>query len=235
MQNSTSVIKRISLFTLLAFCLTFGSLQAQFTVSPDTVVSGTVYQNGYEHLQIDFANTTQSDLSLEWETVSNTFPPSWGITLCDYQSCFAEIIQGRDMERIPTGVSGFISISFNPGDTLGSGEAVFKVREKGNAASEVTVHFQMTSIVGIEDDLLAERVTVYPNPTSNQVTLRAINGDLDAGQLSLISLTGATVNRTEVTQGQEVTLNMRDLSPGVYFLHYETSNGVLTRKVFKTN
>ena len=87
-----------------------------------------------------------------------------------------------------------------------------------------------TNNVGIEQfDLKELKATVFPNPFSEQFTIKS-----DAQQLSatIRDLQGKIVFRdTELVTTQPVELSM--LSPGIYFLELKSHNSITIKKLIK--
>ena len=85
-----------------------------------------------------------------------------------------------------------------------------------------------TNPVGIE---VAENSTVllkiYPNPTSNQLT---INTEIEILEIEIIDLTGKIIM---TTNGNSTTINVTDLTPGSYFIKVITEENTITKKFVK--
>ena len=79
--------------------------------------------------------------------------------------------------------------------------------------------------LGIAADATAD-ATVYPNPTTGLCNVRC-NG---MRQLQVINSLGQTL-RTVATQGDDLTLDLRDLARGVYILRIHTTAGTVTKKL----
>jgi len=68
--------------------------------------------------------------------------------------------------------------------------------------------------------------TIYPNPTSNQLTI--IDNDLTKYEIDIINITGNVIKSLQHNIG---TINVADLPTGVYFIQI-VSDGVRTSKKF---
>lgn len=105
------------------------------------------------------------------------------------------------------------------------------------SANGVDFEVTETGIVnGIAELVTEQDFTIFPNPASNLVTLRVnASGNFEA-QLSMTTLTGATIfaKPTNIVKGvQQIELNLGDLPSGIYFLQMTTGNEVISRKVVK--
>ena len=77
------------------------------------------------------------------------------------------------------------------------------------------------------DDFVADTIKIYPNPVSNGLNIQ-FEGGRTSAQISLVSLQGQVVARTETTY-----IDVAKLSAGVYFLRIETEQGLFIKKIIK--
>lgn len=81
--------------------------------------------------------------------------------------------------------------------------------------------------VGIDDVDANSRVSISPNPATDQVTLRL--AALDA-EVSLMSVDGRTMTVQHASNG-ELTLDVSQLAAGTYFVRVQTANWTTVRKL----
>ena len=87
-----------------------------------------------------------------------------------------------------------------------------------------------TAVTGLEP-LAAEQVKVYPNPAHREMTVQLPGPLSKPAALTMIDQTGRQVVRSSMTEGSDrQTINVTDLSSGVYILTVDMGSGVLTRK-----
>ena len=83
--------------------------------------------------------------------------------------------------------------------------------------------------VGIEETSTTEQaLVVYPNPVSDQLTLKGEG----IQHVRLIAVTGASVYESAVMQ-DEVKIDMTNLPQGLYFLMVQSENETVVKKVVK--
>ena len=75
-----------------------------------------------------------------------------------------------------------------------------------------------------------EQITVSPNPATDQLQLRDVQGSLQS--LRLFNAVGQEVLRQELS-GSTGTVNIATLSKGIYFLQIRTGHGTVMRKIAK--
>ena len=69
---------------------------------------------------------------------------------------------------------------------------------------------------------------VYPNPSNDYLTISAMTSDLVS--ISIVSITGEVVRTISSNNN---TINISDLSNGVYILHIQSEDGMALRKFIK--
>ena len=74
-------------------------------------------------------------------------------------------------------------------------------------------------------------IVVYPNPAHNKIFI-SLPSETTIVSAKLYSLDGTIVKRFS---GQLTTLDIHQLSAGIYTLLLETNNGIYTDKIVKTN
>ncbi|HEU4718323.1 MAG TPA: T9SS type A sorting domain-containing protein [Bacteroidia bacterium] len=86
--------------------------------------------------------------------------------------------------------------------------------------------------VGIDENLVAGGIIVYPTPASDRINVQADG----AGSVTLLDATGRLVQNMQVENPQpgKFVLNVAECSEGVYFLNIYSDNGVTTKKVVIT-
>jgi bilirubin oxidase len=78
-------------------------------------------------------------------------------------------------------------------------------------------------------EILAENVRVYPNPSSDYVTIEMS----ETGSITHISLLDINGKKIKTFTNNQKQLNISQLHSGLYFLKIETNNSVLVKKLIK--
>lgn len=227
---------------LLAFVLAFvvmANVHGQattFTVTPSNTISHDVEEDDYMDFTVYFNNTSGANINYKWSTVSNNLPSSWNLTLCDYPSCFPYVPNSGAMDPVGPGAQGLLKLTVNPGaGNLGSGSVVFTVWDENFPSNKETITMEVNAIVGIEDQLLASQVKLYPNPANDRIFLSHSFGTLESGMLTILDLNGAEVMQVGIGATATQEVNISTLPAGMYMVRYETNTASLTQKVVKTN
>ena len=95
-----------------------------------------------------------------------------------------------------------------------------------------SVHLYDPTISSTED-IISNNVFAFPNPTSNYVTIQfAEISNIDV--IRVIDSTGKSITTIEDCSGSEVTINLENLSPGLYFVKIQLNNGnTIIKKILK--
>lgn len=87
-----------------------------------------------------------------------------------------------------------------------------------------------TVVTGLEP-IPAEQILVYPNPANNEMTVQLPGLLAKPAAVNLIDQTGRTSLQSAIPEGSDrKTLNVSELSSGVYIMTIDLGQGVLTRK-----
>ncbi|WP_294822062.1 serine hydrolase [uncultured Flavobacterium sp.] len=82
------------------------------------------------------------------------------------------------------------------------------------------------------DDIIANSLSVYPNPASSEITISNPNGIALIGA-AIADTNGRTIFTTNDISGKECKMDVRALASGIYVLSVETLYGKFTTKVVK--
>jgi PKD repeat protein len=107
-------------------------------------------------------------------------------------------------------------------DSIGENGVVFKT-------GGFTINIIGTPIITELDNHteLNSNINIYPNPTSNQLT---INTELKLSEITIIDITGKTMITTK--QNTNI-INVADLSDGIYFIKLVVEERTITKKFVK--
>ena len=84
------------------------------------------------------------------------------------------------------------------------------------------------TIVGIDEKDNQNNLVIYPNPTSNYLTI--VNGGLGVKELTIVDLLGKTVKTSSTNKN---SINVAELPSGVYFIKISTKEYTVTQKFIK--
>ena len=85
---------------------------------------------------------------------------------------------------------------------------------------------------GLEELRNIATLKVFPNPVSDLLNIE--NNDHSIKKVQLYNSVGQIIKTWHVVQANN-TFDLSDLGVGLYFIEISTSNGVLTKKLIKTN
>ena len=89
--------------------------------------------------------------------------------------------------------------------------------------------------VSVEDvKYNSDNIAVYPNPANDQLNVRLLFAESNAVNIELFDLTGKVVaspNRNQAISPNQYTIDVADLSKGVYILKVTNGTKVSTSKV----
>jgi hypothetical protein len=83
--------------------------------------------------------------------------------------------------------------------------------------------------VGIENQLPLVEINIYPNPVRSELKIQS---PIKVIGVELLNVHGQKVGGSQESSN-DLTLNLNNYTPGLYFLKIETENGVTIRKILK--
>jgi hypothetical protein len=98
--------------------------------------------------------------------------------------------------------------------------------------STFTTSVPFTTTVGIGENVLSHIVELYPNPTSTFVTLRIKSDNIQMVEGQIYDMYGKLL-KTVPMDNTNNTIDVSDLSSGVYFLKISTNQGTVNKKFVK--
>lgn len=84
--------------------------------------------------------------------------------------------------------------------------------------------------VGIDDISLSDGISIYPNPTKDEITI-SINNQI-IKEISVVDITGKILFSKQVN-GSNIQFNIGNLTSGIYTLHIKTNHSNYTKKIIK--
>lgn len=85
----------------------------------------------------------------------------------------------------------------------------------------------MTTSVGVLENINFPNLSIFPNPATSQIT---INSDLIIKSIEIMDVMGKTI-KTLISSNN--TIDISYLTKGIYFLQLQTSEGLVSKKIIK--
>lgn len=103
----------------------------------------------------------------------------------------------------------------------------------GSVAQGVQQPYEISIVLGIEDNSIKLELTAYPNPTTNFLTLNVGNAELSTLSFQLYDISGKLIESRKIISSTE-TIGMGNLPNAIYFLKVANNNNeVKTFKIIK--
>ena len=100
----------------------------------------------------------------------------------------------------------------------------------GSVAQGVQQPYEISVTTGINETTINLGMTIYPNPTTNYLTLKVDDNELSTLSFQLIDLQGKVIENKKVTATTS-TINVESLPKATYFLTVTDNNQLI--KTFK--
>ena len=103
----------------------------------------------------------------------------------------------------------------------------------GSAAQGVQQPYEISIVLGIEDNSINLELTAYPNPTTNYLTLNVGKAELSTLSFQLYDIIGKLIESRKIISSSE-SITMENLPTATYFLKVTNNNNeVKTFKIIK--
>ena len=103
----------------------------------------------------------------------------------------------------------------------------------GSVAQGVQQPYEISDVLGIEDNSIKLELTAYPNPTTNFLTLNVGKAELSTMNFALYDISGKLIESRKIISSSE-TIAMENLPSVTYFLKVTNNNNeVKTFKIIK--
>ena len=101
-------------------------------------------------------------------------------------------------------------------------------------SSGTIFQIQQPIISSVEENLATDIITVYPNPSQETLIVKLEAPNPLPNKLTIINTNGQTVYNHPSKIEQTTSIDISDLSAGVYYLFLETEFGLISHKIVKT-
>jgi hypothetical protein len=120
--------------------------------------------------QIQTANDT---LFFKWKKFNINMPNNWDASICDVGHCYTSVVDSSTMDAVYPGDMGLMSLHLNPHFQAGTGivKVLFWEAKTPLQTDTLTWIISVSGSIGIKDIEKNNAVTIYPNPTNNQLTI----------------------------------------------------------------
>lgn len=109
----------------------------------------------------------------------------------------------------------------------GSGDACTEFFSGESEDYEILI---LDSITGLNNINQLKNITIYPNLTSGIITVD-MGQTVENAQLTVIDVTGKQVEQIKLNATPVQTINLSNLSDGIYFVRINTANEVVSNKI----
>lgn len=93
--------------------------------------------------------------------------------------------------------------------------------------------FNPCSGAGIEENTLAQLISIYPNPATNNISVDLSALDGTDFTITILDITGKVMQQTSVNKDEKSIIGLSDFAKGLYFLRITNGNMFVTKEFIK--
>lgn len=87
------------------------------------------------------------------------------------------------------------------------------------------------TLLGINENMLASEFTIYPNPSKEYITITS--NELAYSSIQIFDLNGRLINSSEFESTNQKSIDISNLSNGIYLMKIISNKGIFTQKIIK--
>lgn len=92
-----------------------------------------------------------------------------------------------------------------------------------------TINFSHVSI----DEIESEDISIYPNPADNKINIELHDEQIESAQIEIIDTTGRSIYINNTSSNNEISIDVSNLSKGIYFIKLNTEDRQYIQKFIK--
>ena len=234
-------MKKILPFCFFLSAANFNSsfAQSSFEVSTDNGLNDSIVSTAPIGISIVdqsifnfyFKNISPNPITLKWKVVHRSIPASWDYSMCDFATCrdiFTDSVSYTTYEAAPD-FKAYLYFHVLPKDFTTATLRIY-VYDINYPLQGDTVTWIINGVTGIKDYNNSLRLSLFPNPSSEHITIDGENVSIKNAHVSLHNVIGEELTNIKSESNQLII----DLSPyenGIYFLRIRTEEGITTKKI----
>lgn len=215
--------------------------QSTFQVSTDSSLSKSIIASApigtsiidQSIFNFYFKNITSDTIQLKWKVTQRTIPASWDYSMCDYATCrdmFSDSIEYTMYEAEPD-FKSYLLFHILP-KYEGTATLKIYVYDQNYPLQGETVSWIINGVYtsGVNDINAALRFSMFPNPTSDYVTIKGENTSIKDARISLHNIIGEELTHVK-SESNQLKIDLSPYKSGIYFLEIRTAQGITTKKI----
>jgi hypothetical protein len=218
-------------------------VEATATLAPNSVVTATTAPSTITKVTFDIKNTSSSTKSYDAIRYDKNLNNGALAFFCFAGTCYGAgtftsqtpitLNPGQSASQLP-GQYNMLIADLDEAATIGFSDIRYTFINTANSSDsiQVVVHYNQTMGLTNHASVL-NAMDVFPNPATDNVTIRINSVKAAEGKLSVYNALGAAVNEKQITLSEgknKVDLNVESLPAGLYFASIKTGNTVTTKK-----
>ena len=134
----------------------------------------------------------------------------------------------------PAAANDWRNESIDLASYLGENVIVQFVNVNGYGNSTYVDNINVTGVLGVEENILSEAISLYPNPATNQVTVATNNLVFDTLEVTLVNSLGQRIQSLDGSNAQTentISFDVSNLASGLYFVTIKADDTSVTKKL----
>lgn len=197
---------------------------AQFSFSPSTTLSVSLPRNSLKYDSIHIANLSSDTLLMSWNLLQYDTTGGTYIDFCSSGDCWLGVPVTGNFPPILPNAFGWAGVHLWTGDQQGNCTVKIFVYQKNQPENGDTLTYLLQISGSNAIDITPEdQFSIYPNPASDKLIIKAVSNHTEAYTIRLYDISGKII--MSLSADSELTeLPLHHIEKGVYFLNMITRN-----------
>ncbi|HRG02475.1 MAG TPA: T9SS type A sorting domain-containing protein [Bacteroidia bacterium] len=235
---SKSHISYYIVFFLLSLFVTDEIISQSYSYNPSKLYIHNMDTNSTDFGGIEILNTGTQNLNLNWRLqIVDTLIDS-RFELCNSGICYLNLASSGAMPAITPGNIGWIKFHMYSGVATGTNTITYLL--KNGSTTMDTLVFKIivnAGTTGLNEIYNIEKISMFPNPTSNEAFVNFTMVSPNEVKLYVLNNIGQVVYNTNANLkagSNKISINTKELPPGIYDVLIESGNGLISKKLSVT-
>lgn len=224
---------KVWLLLVTMILVTASSLFAQrYSIIPNDSIVLTGMQEDLHTLSIQQQNISADTIQLKWKKISESVPALWDASVCDNAFCNTSLVDSGMMNPVFPGDYGLILLHITPHVNYGTSVVQYAVWDILTPKQKDTLTYILTinNPTGILDAEHPDDFSVFPNPATDKINVASKSNE--PFSMCIFNCQGTQVFHALCIR-DNLLANIKDISPGIYFMQIQRGDQILTHRFIK--
>ena len=148
-----------------------------------------------------------------------------------YISALQTLTVGQSASDI-TGSYQLLSIDYEEGNASSYSLVKYSIKSVDTPSDSITFYMRYNQPNGLQElNPNTRHLNIWPNPATEHIAIQMDDQKEINGEVTILNLLGQPIKNINVSNASIISLNVKDVPRGIYFVRIKTQNFILSRRV----